>query len=571
MRVFISFLLSASLVFGQEAATGPVVSTHYGQVQGGTGEARDGRMYYSFRGIPYGKAPARFQAPEVPDNWEGVKTATEAAPPCIQYCGKKKELFGIEDCLNLDVYTPRLPKEGQDKVLLPVVVYIHPGLNNKGSNEGYQPQYFMQEDVILVIPNFRLGLFGFLSTHDKQAQGNMGLRDQVQALRWIKENIEKFGGDKDRVTILGSGSGGADAFIHTISPQSKGLLNGVISMGGATLSRMTFILNPVKQAKKLGTQIGCPIDSSEALVTCLKNKEAKEIFEKMVHLDKMKLNVEEKAWFGPTVDKLIEGQTEDDLIIPDNPVKLLKDGKIVNKVPVILGGNEHEGVNPLTAYFLKNETLFERLDKKFNEIAPIAFIYKDTALDKDAVTSKIREYYFGDKAINRETFMNLTNLFMDRFMGFGLVITAKLYSKHAPVYLYYFSHKPQTTGLSFFGIEENLGMGHLDDIQYLFKINSTKFPYPEITKDHAEYDLSKNLVKLLGSFAETGKPTKTYGEGKVWEKIDDGNPNKWYKLGLQTELRNPPPEHLAKRVEFWKGLYSEQLAKEKETPIVEPF
>lgn len=570
MRVFITLLLSASLVLGQEAATGPIVSTHYGKVQGGSGESRDGRMYYSFRGVPYGKAPARFQAPEVPDNWEGVKTVTEPAPMCIQYCGYKKEIFGIEDCLSLDVYSPRLPKEGQDKVLLPVVVYIHPGLNNKGSNQAYDAKYFMDEDVILVIPNYRLGLFGFLSTHDKQAQGNNGLRDQIQALRWVRENIENFGGDKDRVTILGSGSGGADAFIHTISPKSKGLINGVISMGGATLSRMTFILNPVRQAKKLGTQLECPVDTSEALVNCLKAKNVTEIFEKMVKLDKMKLNVEEKAWFGPTVDKLIEGQTEDDLVVPDNPVKLLKEGKIINKVPVILGGNEYEGVNPITAYFLKNETLFERLDKKFNEIAPIAFIYKDTAKDKDVVTSKIREFYFGDKAINRETFMNLTNLFMDRYMGFGLVITAKLYSKHAPVYMYYFSHKPETTGLKFFGIEENFGMGHLDDVQFLFKINSTKLAYPEITKDHAEYQLSKNVIKLLGSFAENGKPTKTFGEGKNWDKVDDGNPNKWYKLGPNTELK-PAPEHLTKRIEFWRDLFTEQLAKEKETPIVEPF
>lgn len=571
MKIFLSLLLSAGLVLGQEAATGPIVSTHYGKVQGGTGESRDGRMFYSFRGIPYAKAPARFQAPEVPDNWEDVKKVTEPAPACIQWNKFKKEVFGQEDCLNLNVFTPRLPKEGQDKVLLPVVVYLHSGLNNFGHNEHYDPKYFMDEDVILVIPNYRLGLFGFLSTHDKEAQGNQGIRDQVQALRWVKENIENFGGDKDRVTVLGSGSGGADAFIHTISPQSKGLINGVVSMGGSTLSRMTFIINPVRQAKKLGTQLECPVDSSSALVNCLKNKEGKEILEKMVKLNRETLNVEEKAWFGPTVDKLIEGQTEDDLVVPDNPVKLLKDGKIINKVPVILGGNEYEGVNPITAHFLKNETLFERLDAKFNEVAPVAFIYKDTAQDKDVVTSKIREFYFGNKTINRETFMNLTNLFMDRFMGFGLVISAKLYSKHAPVYMYYFSHKPETTGLKFFGVDENFGMAHLDDVQYFFKSKIERLAFPEITKDHAEYELSKNIIKLFGSFAETGKPTKLWGEGKTWESIEEGKPTNWYKLGMYTKVLNPPPEHLSQRLNFWKDLYNEQLVKEKETPVVEPF
>lgn len=342
-------------------------------------------------------------------------------------------------------------------------------------------------------------------------------------------------------------------------------------MGGATLSRTSFILNPVKQAKKLGTQVGCPIDSSQALVTCLKGKDASEILEKMVKLDPKKLNVLEKAWFGPTVDKMLEGQTEADLIVPDNPVKLLKEGKIVNKVPLILGGNAKEGIQIITAEFLKDKSLFERLDTKWNEIAPTLFIYKDTAADqKDVVSQKIRESYFGDKAINEETYLELTNVFMDRFMGFGVVIMSELYSKHAPTYLYLFTHKPEISGLKYLGVDKNFGMAHLDDLQYLFKLNIKKFPYPEITKDHSEVDLSKNLVKTLSSFAENGKPTKVWGDVKTWENIDAGKPSKWFMIGGKNAL-GPLPESFTKRVELWTELYKKELSKEKETPVQDEF
>jgi len=571
MKAFIAVCFVA-LVLGQDVASGtPLATTQLGKVQGTTGESRNGRTFYSFRGIPYAKAE-RFQPPVVADKWEDVKDVTGPAKGCIRYNPFAREILGEEkDCLNVNVFTPKLPKEGEDKILLPVIVYLHPGLNNDGSNENFQPNYFMDEDVVLVIPNFRLGVFGFLSTHDKNAQGNMGLRDQVLALKWVKENIEQFGGDSGRVTVMGSGSGGEDAFLHTLAPPSKGLFHNIISMGGTTVSRIGFILNPVKQAKKLGTQIGCPVDNSDALVSCLKGKDAKEILEKMTKLDPKAFNVHEFAWFGPVVEKVLEGQTEDDLIVSDNPIKLLKEGKIVNKVPMILGGNEQEGINIITAALLKEKPLMDKLDKEWMDLAPNLLVYKDTAKDKDVVSAKIREFYFKDKPISEETFAELCNVFMDRFMGLGIVITSQLYSKSAPVYLYYFSHIPETSGLKFLGVDKSLGMAHLDDLQFLFKLNMKKFKFPEITKDSKEYQLSQNLVKLIGSFAENGKPTKVWGEGKEWKRMEAGDPSKWYKIGEETFTHETAPEQFQARIGFQVELFNKELSKEKETPVGDEF
>jgi len=145
----------------------------------------------------------------------------------------------------------------------------------------------MDTDVILVTLNSRLGPLGYLNTGDMYAQGNMGLKDQTAALRWIQTNIEKFGGDKTRVTLVGSSAGSSDVFLHLFNPLSKGLFSGAVLQSGTALSPVPvyFTRDPIKQAKKLGTQVGCPTESSKVLVECLKKMEPSEILKKMTKLN----------------------------------------------------------------------------------------------------------------------------------------------------------------------------------------------------------------------------------------------------------------------------------------------
>jgi len=135
--------------------------------------------------------------------------------------------------------------------------------------------------VIMVTLNSRLGVFGYLNTGDMYAQGNMGLKDQTLALRWVQHNIEKFGGDKARVTLMGSDTGSSDVMLHLLSPMSKGLFNNAIAQSGSPLSPGIFVKDPINQAKKLGDQVGCPTDSSKALTDCLKGMKPIDILTKM--------------------------------------------------------------------------------------------------------------------------------------------------------------------------------------------------------------------------------------------------------------------------------------------------
>ncbi|CAG7829375.1 unnamed protein product, partial [Allacma fusca] len=90
----------------------------------------------------------------------------------------------------------------------------------------------MDEDVVYVNPNYRLGVLGFLNTGDTAARGNMGLKDQVLALRWVKDNIQSFGGDPNNITIFGESAGGASVHYLTLSPSTKGLFNKAIIQSG---------------------------------------------------------------------------------------------------------------------------------------------------------------------------------------------------------------------------------------------------------------------------------------------------------------------------------------------------
>ena len=129
------------------------------------------------------------------------------------------EVMGDEDCLNLNVYTPKV-----DKKKRAVMVYIHGGafITGGGSSTTFGPTFLLENDVVVVTMNYRLGALGFMATADKAISGNMGIKDQAMALKWVQNNIANFGGDPSKVTIFGDDAGGASVSIHMMSEESNG-------------------------------------------------------------------------------------------------------------------------------------------------------------------------------------------------------------------------------------------------------------------------------------------------------------------------------------------------------------
>ncbi|KAL1132546.1 hypothetical protein AAG570_010501, partial [Ranatra chinensis] len=106
----------------------------------------------------------------------------------------------------------------------PVIVFFHPGgwFSVTGRSDWYGPHYLLDQDLVLVTLNYRLGPLGFMSTGDEHSVGNYGLKDQVAAMRWVRDNIAKFGGDPNQVTLTGYSVGSTSVQLHTMSPMSKG-------------------------------------------------------------------------------------------------------------------------------------------------------------------------------------------------------------------------------------------------------------------------------------------------------------------------------------------------------------
>jgi para-nitrobenzyl esterase len=197
-----------------------------------------------WRGVPYAAPPigaGRFQPPEPSPPWDGPRTATDFGPSSIS-----TEVPGLvlpsgsgvqpekEDCLYLNVWSPRA--RGKPR---PVVVWLHGGAFVFGSGSNFDGAWLASHgDVVIVTINYRLGPWGFLDLAAVGGAGldgavNVALLDQVAALRWVKENIEAFGGDPERVTVIGQASGATCVGALLAMPAATGLFHRAVLQSGA--------------------------------------------------------------------------------------------------------------------------------------------------------------------------------------------------------------------------------------------------------------------------------------------------------------------------------------------------
>lgn len=229
-------------IFGMVRTEAPVAKTCHGMV---LGENRDGIAI--FRGIPYGgtcSGERRFLPPVPAEDWDGIKDCRKNGYYAVQcgcsisgsdnlgeyFSGGKKELFGVneeqqsEDCLVLNVLTP-----GLDAAKRPVVVYIHGGGFSTGSGSLVlgADKFAREEDIVIVGVNHRLNVFGYLylGEFDKKyaESGMVGMLDLVLALEWVRDNIEAFGGDPKKVTIMGESGGGMKVNLLMVMKKARGL------------------------------------------------------------------------------------------------------------------------------------------------------------------------------------------------------------------------------------------------------------------------------------------------------------------------------------------------------------
>src|SRR5580700_6541885 len=213
----------------------PIVETTYGPVRG----LVDGDVAL-FRGIPFAAAPVgalRFRAPEPPATWKGVLDATQFGPICPQGPSRLNRVMGDfnlpqaeDNCLTLNIWTPAL-----GRAPAPVMIWIHGGGFTSGSGrlDWYSGLHFARNGgIVFVSINYRLGPLGFLYLPGV-CEGNLGVLDQRMALRWKKNNISRFGGDPNNITIAGQSGGGRSAVIHMADGTTNKLFHRAIMQSPA--------------------------------------------------------------------------------------------------------------------------------------------------------------------------------------------------------------------------------------------------------------------------------------------------------------------------------------------------
>ena len=247
-KMFIIITCLFTLAFSSEELVIDV--TGLGRLRGSSGRlARNGQHYHQFLGVPFAEPPVgelRFREPVPVTSWDDIRDATVPGPSCIQ--GSYMPISGSEDCLTLNVFTK------DPGARRPVLVYLHGGAFIHGGIAGKTGEYLLEEDIVLVTVQYRLGPLGWLTTADAEAPGNYGLQDQLLALRWVQKHIGAFGGDKAQVTIAGMSAGGASVNYLLLSPQTDGLFSRAFSMSGSAMAWWANIPHQERTAQRLGVR-----------------------------------------------------------------------------------------------------------------------------------------------------------------------------------------------------------------------------------------------------------------------------------------------------------------------------
>ncbi|XP_063540498.1 uncharacterized protein LOC134749488 [Cydia strobilella] len=485
MKWLALFSLVAATVLQQPA---PLVRTRSGYVRGRV--SRDGRLV-EYLGIPYGTVndENRFKAPLPPPAWDGVFEAVNTNTRCPQTI-MGTVIIGNPDCLKLNVYTPTRIR-GK---LLPVMVYIHGGCFFEGTGSAflYGADYFVDHGVVFVGINYRLNVEGFLCLGTEDAPGNAGLKDQVAALRWIKDNIEAFGGNPTSVTLFGESAGAVSSSFLVLSQAARGLFHRVILQSGSTLAPWALQHDPIRTASALVKQFGYYTKDPYEIYDILRNKTVNELIK--VKAFENQNYVSSDTLFVPCIEKNLPGIES---IVTEYPTSIIESGHYT-KLPMIIGFNDNEGI-----YFVAKDygNSLKSIDPKENLHLDLEF---PTELDRNSTVEIIKSHYFPPE--KDELILNMVDLYSDLHFKFPSVIESDLYAKTTdkPIYFYLFKYGGyRNMAKIIVGYGATGGASHADELFYLFKPHSIPFPH------QLERRMIKRMVTLWTNFAKYGDPTPT--------------------------------------------------------------
>ncbi|MFJ7779184.1 carboxylesterase/lipase family protein [Streptomyces yangpuensis] len=444
----------------------PVVTVAQGVLRGQT---RDGAQ--EFLGVPYAAPPVgteRLRAPRPPARWHGVREAARQAPACLQFSP-----FGLgdpqavsEDCLYLDVYRPRTARPG---ARLPVILWMHGGAYSQGTGSQFGGRTMAElTGSVVVSTNYRLGQLGYLALPELGREnalrsGSFGLLDQLQALRWTRENIGRFGGDPGNVTISGQSAGAGSVCALLAAPPAAGLFHrAVLQSGPCTLLRTPDAAGAEAHARSFAAKAGCPVPAEVA--ACLRAASGAALIEAARTL--------------PT-----PGPASGDGLLPVAPAQAIAGGSW-NRVPVLIGSTRSE------ARFFVALTQPRLTAEEY-----AAQVLAGHGLAGPEVLARYPVAEHGSP------YLALSALMTDSAFACHTAWTAELFASQVPTFVYEFDdpRSPTLAGAQVPGLDQS--NAHSAELAYLHDFTMGERPLTPV-----QVALGNRMKRYWGAFARFGAP-----------------------------------------------------------------
>jgi para-nitrobenzyl esterase len=458
------------------ASAGGVIPTDNGPVRGIETPA-----VKEYLGIPYAAPPVgelRWRPPQPRSRWHGPLDASHFGNRCPQTASPFGRASNTEDCLYLNVYSPNNgPGRGHTKNL-PVMFWIHGGGLTVGESDDYDPTRLVQQGVVVVTINYRLGILGFLAhpsltaESGDHASGDYGLMDQQAALRWVNRNIAKFGGDSQNVTIFGESAGGLSAHAQLASPLAAGLFQHVIAQSGA----YALAQPSLSQAEASGSDFAQTVGCSDQTVACLRG------------VPVATLLANQPTTAGEIVPNV------DGKVLPQSIGAAIESGQF-NRVPVIEGTNHDEFS---IFYKLNIEDVFGQIPSAFYGV--VVSIFVQTLGLPVSPSEVLAEYPIGN--YQDSVGLAVTAIGTDSLFACPGRRAAQSLSQFVPTFAYEFNDRnaPQ---LFVPPASIPYGAYHAAELQYLFD-STTLGGHAPFNDDQEK--LAAAMVRYWTQFAHAANP-----------------------------------------------------------------
>ncbi len=470
----------------------------------------------AYRGIPYAAAPLgelRFRPPLPAVPWSGVRSGLDMGPACPQLIDddptENSENVMSEDCLTLNVWT-RKP----DAAKRPVLFWIHGGgfIVGAARNTWYDGQYLAARgDVVVVTINYRLGAWGFLDLRSFGARyresANVGLLDQIAALRWVKQNIANFGGDPQNVTIFGESAGAASVGDLLSMPAAQNLFAKAILESGVPGGRTGNMSIRHRHLTKSFLKLAGAYSVDE-----LSKKSMRELLDAQQRL------------FATTTDIGTFGPSIDNQVLKERPFAVVAEGR-GNRVPILIGTTREE-----MRYFSTAEDNGLERKRRALLLEQLESIVGSRA---QVVLNEYQGLYpkWGDAVVQ---------ITSDAIMRFPTVQLADAASAFQPVYLYLFTYQSTSTYKDF-------GSAHAMELPFVFGTVNLPEVIVFTGRDPRRLELAYRMMDSWIAFARSGNPTPA--GGPEWPRYNSTQ-RPTMELGPEPRVLNDP---LSEQRRIWNG------------------